>query len=64
MDVKGIGQELADRRLAAGVVDGRGVAGLEEPSVFLLPSRDRLIRYHGARRSTPELERGEKPEVE
>jgi hypothetical protein len=33
MDVEGVGQDLADRRSPAGVVDGLGIAGLEEPVV-------------------------------
>jgi hypothetical protein len=33
MDVEGVGQELADGRASAGVVDGLGVAGPEQPVV-------------------------------
>ncbi len=33
MDVEGVGQELADGRASADVVDGLGVAGLEQPVV-------------------------------
>jgi hypothetical protein len=59
-----MGGQGRGRSLPTRVVDGRGVAGLEGPIALLHRSRNRLIQYQGALRSTPDLERCEDPDVE